>query len=280
MASRSIRYKSLSIRSPRFVGVGVGDDNDAAAFLQEAGIADYMQQRAIFELVSRLKGAGLWSKMKAIYPFVGGTASSHKWNLKDPQDTDAAFRLSFSGGWTHSATGADPNGTNAYANTFCVPSVDLPLADHHISVYNREDTSGASIKCEIGAIESGGAFKYLVIYSKFSSLTYMVSGDNIFPNFANTDSRGLYTIAKGADISLDGFKNATKSLTASQTSTTGGTRPAYSLYIGAANQDNGGTLWSDREVAFASVGNDLTDTDVTNLNTIVDLYQKRLDRAV
>ena len=31
--------------------------------------------------------------MKAIYPFVGGTATTHKFNLKDPADINAAFRL-------------------------------------------------------------------------------------------------------------------------------------------------------------------------------------------
>jgi hypothetical protein len=31
--------------------------------------------------------------MQAIYPFIGGTAYSHKFNLKDPRDTDAACQF-------------------------------------------------------------------------------------------------------------------------------------------------------------------------------------------
>ena len=54
--------------------------------------------------------------MKALYPFVGGTATSHKFNLKDPRDLDAAFRLQFNGGWTHNSNGVTPNGTNGYAD--------------------------------------------------------------------------------------------------------------------------------------------------------------------
>jgi hypothetical protein len=54
----------------------------------------------------------------AIWLMIGGTATTHKFNLIDPQDTDAAYRLSFNGGITHSRTGADPNGSNAFADTF------------------------------------------------------------------------------------------------------------------------------------------------------------------
>ena len=95
----------------------VGFDADAQAFITAAAITDVTQQNAINTLVVDLKGYNIWTKMKALYPFVGGTASTHKFNLKNPLDTDAAFRLTFSGGWTHSSTGALPNGTNAYADT-------------------------------------------------------------------------------------------------------------------------------------------------------------------
>jgi len=37
---------------------------------------------AINELVKDLKSNNLWDKMKSIYPFVGGTVSSHRFNLK------------------------------------------------------------------------------------------------------------------------------------------------------------------------------------------------------
>lgn len=39
-------------------------------------------EESINELVKDLKSNNLWDKMKAIYPFVGGTVSSHRFNLK------------------------------------------------------------------------------------------------------------------------------------------------------------------------------------------------------
>jgi len=97
---------------------GVAYDPDAQAFFTASGLTGATNLNAVNQLVLDLKAASIWTKMKAIYPFVGGTAALHKWNLKDPRDLDAAYRLVFNGGWTHSSTGALPNGTNAYANTF------------------------------------------------------------------------------------------------------------------------------------------------------------------
>jgi hypothetical protein len=44
-------------------------------------------------------------KFMAIYPLVGGTQSTTKWNLKDPRDLDAAYRLSFYGNPVYAGTG-------------------------------------------------------------------------------------------------------------------------------------------------------------------------------
>lgn len=279
MSVRSLRYNTIEQHFTK--GVTASTDRDALAFLEAAQIYNTNQQRAIVNLVRSLKRVGLWSKMKAIYPFIGGTATTHKWNLKDPRDVDAAFRLTFSGGWTHASTGALPNGISAYADTKLTPSTELPLADHHASIYLRTNTTGTNLKCDLGSYTTVSVDQYLVIYARFIDRTYMVSGDNSFPFFANTDSRGFYLLAKSANTTLDGYRNLTKSLTAASTSTTGGTRSGARVYLGARNAKNiNADIYSDREFAFASLGDDLNDTDATNLYNIVDLYQKRLGRAI
>jgi hypothetical protein len=107
----------------RQVDVPLVSDSDAQAFLTAAGITSYTQANAVNTLVVDLKSAGVWTKMKALYPFVGGTATSHKWNLKDPRDLDVAYRLTFNGGMSHDSRGIVPNGTTGYANTFIDPYV-------------------------------------------------------------------------------------------------------------------------------------------------------------
>ncbi len=89
-----------------------GIDPDAQAFITAAGITDPTQQAAINTLVVDLKGYSIWTKFTAIYPIVGGVASSHAVNLKTP----GTYNLTFATGWTHSSTGMTPNG-NTYAST-------------------------------------------------------------------------------------------------------------------------------------------------------------------
>ena len=127
-------------------------DADAQAFITAAAITDLNQQNAINTLVVSLKGYSIWTKFKAIYPIVGGTASQHKYNLKDPRDLDAAFRLAFATGVTHSSTGMVGNGTTGYANTFLSAS-NITLYDAHISYYSRTQVL-ATNNIEIGCARS------------------------------------------------------------------------------------------------------------------------------
>jgi hypothetical protein len=120
-------------------------DSDAQAFITATAITDTTQQNAIDALVIGLKTDLLWTKMLAVYPFVGGTATTCKFNLKNPLDTDAAFRLFFSGGWTFSNNGIQPNGTNTYADTFLAPSTYWTLNDGSVSAYSRTNFNESKV---------------------------------------------------------------------------------------------------------------------------------------
>ena len=124
-------------------------DADAQAFITAAAITDSTQQSAINTLVTDLKGYGIWTKMKALYPFVGGTASSHKFNLKDPRDLDAAYRLVFNGGGIHSSTGYAGNASNAWANTHLFAQNTLTNSNLHVSFYSRTASTLIAYSSEI-----------------------------------------------------------------------------------------------------------------------------------
>ena len=51
------------------------------------------------------------------------------------------------------------------------------------------------------------------------------------------------------------------------------------IYLGARNI-GGGNQYAARECAFASIGDGLTDTDVSNLYTAVQAFQTTLSRNV
>jgi len=262
----------IGVRS--FVSAGGGTDADAQAFITAAGITDATQQSAINTLVTDLKGYSIWDKMKAIYPFVGGTSSTHKWNLKDARDLDAAFRLVFSGGWTHSSTGALPNGTNAYANTNLTPSISLNQDSVSLSFYSRTGYIGAG-GVDMGAINSTNINKQIQLISRFSNVNYDAL-NNLAPNNnnANYATTAFFQTTRTSSTTYKSFRNSSVIFT--NTITTNGDVDR-SIWIGARNNDG---QYGNRQCAFASIGDGLTDTEAANLYTAVQAYQTTLSRNV
>jgi hypothetical protein len=87
------------------LGAQLKQDDDAEAFFYAANITDETQKSAVTDFCLNAKKNGYWNKIVAAYPIVGGTADQHKYNLKNPQDTNAAFRLTYQGTIQHDANG-------------------------------------------------------------------------------------------------------------------------------------------------------------------------------
>lgn len=255
---------------------GVSYDPDAQAFFTASGLTGATNLTAINNLVVALKGFGIWTKMKAIYPIVGGTAALHKWNLKDPRDLDAAFRLVFSGGWTHSATGALPGGVNGYADTFLTPNTSLLLNSSHVSYYSRTQSNGVEI--EIGSSTGINAtHPRTLLEIRTSGTTYMaVNSQGSYISFIDTDSRAFYIGNRTGASVVNGWRNSTKVAT--------GTTPSFGLstrtfWIAALNS-GGSALYSTKQCAFSSIGDGLTDTEAANFYTAVQAYNTTLARQI
>lgn len=258
-------------------------DADAQLFITNAAITDTIQKAAIDKLVTDLKGYGIWTKMKALYPFVGGTSSQHKYNLKDPRDLNAAFRLVFNGGWTHSSTGALPNGTNSWADTFFFnggANNSWTSKDNaNMSYYSRTDNNFQQI--EIGLYQgatnnnNGFATRYL---SNQSFYTLSIAGNSGTLNTVNTDGRGFYSANRNAVNTLNGWKNGVKQGQVASTSFTG--NGALSYPLACVNEDGAKVAYSSKECAFASFGDGLTDTEAANYYTAVQTFQTTLSRNV
>jgi hypothetical protein len=252
-------------------------DPDAQAFITAASITDPTQQGAINTLVVDLKGYNIWTKFKAIYPIVGGTAASHKWNLKDPRDLDAAFRLTFATGWTHSSTGMTPNGSSAYANTFLNPSSALTLNSTHLSFYSRTNVS--AVQREI-AIYQAGDNPTMALGTTVGAEISDHYNYNQRISASIAASTGFYISARTTSTNHKLYKNNTTLGT--NTSTNVNSLPNGNLFIGASNNTTLGVIssYSTKQCAFASIGDGLTDTEAANLYTAVQAYQTALNRNV
>lgn len=246
------------------------------AFLTATGINDATIASALDTMDTALISAGLLpsgtgaGKIKALYPMVGGTATTHKFNFVNPADTDAAFRLSFSGGWTHSANGAKPNGTNAYADTFLNPLTSLSQNNTHVSYYSRTDINASAY--QIGCRD--GYFLDLAI--RYGGTTY----GGVFAteiSFSDANSLGLYVSSRLLSNEQKLYKNGELKSTGGQASNT----PInYKIYLGAYNNAGIASNYSSNECAFATVGEGLTQQQNTDLFNLVNNFQTALSRNV
>ena len=251
-------------------------DTDVQAFVTAASIVDATQQNAVNTLVTSLKSAGIWTKMKAVYPFVGGNATSHKFNLKDPRDLDAAFRLQFNGGWTHTSTGALPNGTNGYADTFLTPSTNYPtVSDVSIGFYSRTNIFQES--SDISSYQNSS--KALGIQTRwtdnkiYSQLYRDTQPYNIVAT--NTNSSGFFTLSRTSTTLIKQYRNS--SILGTSTAYIEGSIPTIPICL-SNNGANGS--YSSREQAFAFIGNGLTDAEAANFYNAVQAFQTTLGRQV
>lgn len=259
----------------------LSSDADALSFLNAASISDTNQRSAINTLVISMKNAGIWSKMIAIYPIVGGTAATHKWNLKDPRDLDGAYRLVFtpisSGSWSHNSNGMTPS--SAYANTKIMVPGPLTANNTHLSIYSRSNTTGTITDIGCGSGKTAGVFDLNIKQgSNFLTRQYN-SGFNI--SIANPDSLGFYLSTRSP--SLKAFKNSTLLGTLANTASISAINKELTIgamnYVLAGGQNQ--VLYpSNRQYAFCTVGYGLSDTEALSLYNIIQTYQTSLGRAV
>jgi hypothetical protein len=262
----------LSFISPPSSGGGL--DPDAAAFLAAASITDPTITSAIDSLVVDLKDYGIWNKMKAIYPFVGGTGTTHKFNLKDPQDLDTSYRLIFSGGITHSAFGAKGNGINGFANTWFNVGVELASGVGGLGFYSRTNIQGGR---EMGINVTNGSRSLIVIPRYIDNNFYANEGSASWITSANLDGRGFYTVTRTGLGASDGasYKNGVRVGTSSFPFLSFDSANAY-IFVA-----NGFSQFSAKECAFAYIENQgVTDADSLNLYNIVQAFQTTLGRQV
>ena len=258
-------------------------DPDAQAFIDAVVLGGdtltIPEKEAINNLVLDLKTYGLYYKMVFFYPLIGGTASAHKWNLINPVNTDAGFRITFNGGWTHSASGARADGVNAWGNTHFLPSVDVAAYsltnDLGMGVYINLNTTG---NYDLGAYQP----------SKGDWLVYVRNSSNLclFDGFAGsafisytpvTDSSGHWINNKTTSTVVEGYKDGVRVV--NQGSRTPMLPPNQTIAIAASNRIGAACCFSDRQYVTIHLGSALTTTEAADLYTTLTTYNTSLGRV-
>jgi hypothetical protein len=261
--------------------VGGAFDADAQAFFNRVttagGTLSATEQNAVNTLVIALKADGLWTKMKAIYPMVGASAAACAQNLKS-----SSFTGTFSGGWTHSSNGPTPNGTNAYMDTNLTPSSSLIQDSTHLSFYSRTNIANQA-QFEIGSFNIStagqGSSSFGISYnSPANTFRLRISSSTPTTTYTVTNTLGFFignrTNATQQKIYNAGVLGNTFSANSNGLST---------LQIAlSANRISTVALgdYSQKQCAFASIGDGLTDAEAANFYSAVQAFQTTLNRQV
>lgn len=258
-------------------------DSDTQRYLDATGL-DGAYAPALDGLVLGLKSVGLWSKMVAVYPFIGGTQALHRWNLMNPADTDAAYRLTFMGGTdTHSdALGYVPNppgvvANGGYADTHMIPRGIFDQNSTHLAYYSLSAEIPLVYRAEIGCYrwpgsEPADARFHVIAHYAPDGLFYFGMAEDGASSAPSESSLGLfvatrteatleYAYHKGGQIGVAGVPSIWL--------------PTNSIWVGGINTYIDRT---DLPCGFASIGTGLSAVDVADLNRIVTDYQTALGR--
>jgi hypothetical protein len=254
----------------RNVGPQVVSDADAQAYINRVynagGTLTNTEANAVNQLTIDMKADGLWTKMKAVYPMVGASAAACAQNLKS-----ASFTGTFSSGWTFASTGATPNGTSAYANTF-INQNTLTTTSNHLSVYGgTSDTT--RIHYSQGAKDN--LFLQIANYILSRNLNIQLFQSGL------TSNSGLILASRSSLNVTKLFRNDVEL----QSSTGATTNQTDSLIIlGAVNDATFATIspvsYSNGEIRFNSIGDGLTNTEASDLYTAVQAFQTTLNREI
>jgi len=156
------------------------DDEDAVEYLDAVNETNTTTRSGVNKFVKTLKSQGLWNKISGVYPLVGDT-EYYGYNLKDPRDSDEAFRLSFSSEDTVLDTAGTITfaGTDDYANTHFNPNDHLAGATNHISTLvvksNTINDSPANLEAtDIGVLDAEDRFKWprLILATNYGGNAY------------------------------------------------------------------------------------------------------------
>ena len=228
---------------------------------------------ATVTLFTSLVSNGLYDKMTAFYPMLGGNSDGCKFNGKNPVNTDAAYRLTFFGGWTFNPSGATSNGTTAYADTFLAPSA-LTLNSQHYSIYMGNNNVPAGGTNYFGCAEVvGGTQLYNVIAQDGGPRWFYGVSSTGVGTTTTPDTQGFILMASSGSSDETLYRNATIIDT---TSVSRGTI-TRSNYIAAMN--NGTPIQHyDNEYRFVTIGSGLTASEVSTLSTIINTFQTTLNR--
>lgn len=254
---------------------GNGLDPLTTPFLTANGITDPTYSSVVNTMFASVRSAGLLPNIQAWWIFYS-SANESKYNVLNPVDTNAGFRLTFNGTGTFSSNGWLTNGTNAYADTHFLTSANQTINSNGFTLISgTNNTQLAGDPVEIGVLSVGNSFMFLKNSGVGGKSGISLNQNNLVST--NTDAKGIFTATRQSATVSKLIRN--NSVIANGNS--GGTTLGLgNIYIGNLNISNTpyGIGWSNQRLQQAIMHNGMSDSDVNTLQGILDTFENALGR--
>jgi len=221
-----------------------------------------------------------------MYPFLGGTSGSTKFNALNPINTNGAFRLTFNGtGTTFNLSGVTFLNANAfpvedYANTYFDMNSQLTGNSSTVGIYFDNFDASRGNQYPYGSYGGGSPEKFLSIEFDYptpnTEYSLQYSRDNAIGSATTgANFEGQYTQGNNSGASY--FRKNGNSLGTGTDSTA---RPGGNLYIGCLNL--GGTAYRsvNAQFRFFYIADYLDATEAATIENIINTFQTSLGRNV
>lgn len=258
-----------------------GNDQDVKNFVNATGITNNDTIAALDTFVTTLKNDGIWTKLYALYPFVGATEQSNKYNLVNT----GSYTLGFTGSWVYNDNGVSANGTNTFADTSFIPtsSVSDYVKNSSLSVYVRTNTTSSGYDMGSEGVPDGVTVSRTYFISKGggNKAQYDIATTQLISTNDVTGSGFWIATVSGSSTNNQRiFRNGTT--IANQTNTPANNLASnFSIYIGANNnRGTGANAFTSESFSLSSIGKGLTDSEAATYNTAVQTFQTTLGRQV
>ena len=237
--------------------------------VQSGGTLNATISAATTTLFTSIVANGLWDAIDVFYPIIGGNAQGHMQGAGSRYVN--AFNLSFNGGWTHSASGMTPNGTNAYADTQYNARAVVATNLVSLGAYVNESAYTGAV---MGAID-GNTDIYQI---RMNQPVGEIQGQ---PNTSLagavgtplTSAAGMFIVSRTGTTQTFVLQNtASISLTQAEANV-----DATTTWIGARNYTPAPT-YGNKRIAFAFMGRTLTVAEALTLRGIIEQFETSISR--
>tara|TARA_R110002049_G_scaffold171705_5_gene338501 strand:- start:52 stop:846 length:795 start_codon:yes stop_codon:yes gene_type:complete len=243
-------------------------DPDALLYLTNSGITNNDIRLNVNTFFLDIKAAGLYDKIKAGWLHSGDTYDKQKLNIKNPIDSDSAYRL------TNLNTGGISRFTDVNGTT--------EIQDTHFNMDNELDVSscGATItsggqffssegsRIAFGAIQPSKRFSIIITTGSIG--VFRISSQ-IVPTQPN--GSGIFTAQSLSSLGTffrDGVKLTSGTVT--------GDLPTFNCYLNALNNQGVASNVDARRLQTCLIHEALTDAETVDLHLIIDTFEASLNR--